>query len=63
VSRVEVDRNRCVGSSTCEALAREVFEIDDGVLTVLWPVPADDELAGVRDPVRQCPTRALSLTE
>jgi ferredoxin len=64
VSRVEVDRDRCVGSGTCEALAPDVFEIDDdGVLTVLRPEPADGELAGVRDAVRQCPTHALSLAE
>jgi ferredoxin len=64
VSRVEVDRDRCVGSGTCEALAPEVFEIDDdGVLAVLRSEPAGDELAAVRDAVRQCPTHALSLTE
>ena len=64
MSRVEVDRDRCVGSGTCEALAPGVFAIDDdGVLTVLRPEPADGELADVRDAVRQCPTRALSLAE
>jgi ferredoxin len=64
VSRVVVDRERCVGSGSCEALAPAVFEVDDdGVLALLRPEPADDELADVRDAVQACPTRALTLAE
>jgi ferredoxin len=63
VSRVEVDRDRCVGSGTCEALAPAVFEVDDdGVLAVLRE-PAEDELPDVRDAVQVCPTRALALAD
>jgi ferredoxin len=62
VSRVVVDRDRCVGSGSCEALAPSVFEVDDdGVLALLRPEPADDELPEVRDAVQACPTRALTL--
>jgi ferredoxin len=61
---VVVDRDRCVGSGSCEALAPAVFEVDDdGVLALLRPEPADDELADVRDAVQTCPTRALTLAE
>jgi ferredoxin len=64
MSRVEVDRDRCVGSGACEALAPEVFEVDDdGVLVVHRPEPADDELDDVREAVRGCPTRALSVPD
>jgi ferredoxin len=64
VSRIEVDRDRCVGSGTCEALAPAVFEVDDdGVLTVLRPEPAADQLSDVRDAVLACPTRALALAD
>jgi ferredoxin/predicted GNAT family acetyltransferase len=60
--RVLVDRDRCVGSGTCEALAPDVFEVDDdGVLVVLREEPADGEEPDVRDAVTACPTRALSL--
>ena len=63
MSRVEVDRDRCVGSGTCEALAPAVFEVDDdGVLAVLRE-PAQDELSDVRDAVQACPTRALALAD
>jgi ferredoxin len=62
--RIEVDRDRCVGSGSCEALASDVFEVDDdGVLVVHRPEPADDELRDVEDAVQACPTRALSLAE
>ena len=64
MSRVQVDRDRCVGSGVCEALAPEVFEIDDeGVLRVHREEPAADDLDGVRDAVQSCPTRALALAE
>ncbi len=62
MSRVQVDRERCVGSGTCETLAPEVFEIDDdGALLVHREEPAEDQLDGVRDAVQACPARALAL--
>jgi ferredoxin len=64
MSRIEVDRDRCVGSGACEALAPEVFEVDDdGALVVHRPEPGEEELPDVRDAVAACPTRALSLAE
>jgi ferredoxin len=60
--KVGVDRDRCVGSGTCEALAPDVFEVDDdGVLTVLRAEPAEGEQSDVREAVTACPTRALTL--
>jgi ferredoxin len=64
MTRIEVDRDRCVGSGTCEALAADVFEVDDdGVLVVLRDQPTDEDLPGVRDAVQACPTRALTLVD
>jgi ferredoxin len=64
VSRIDVDRDRCVGSGMCEALAPTVFEVDDdGVLAVLRPEPAEDDVPDVRDAVLACPTRALALAD
>jgi len=64
VTRVQVDRTRCVGSGTCEGLAPGVFEVDDdGVLAVLRTEPGEDELPDVRDAVTACPTRALALAD
>ena len=64
MSRIEVDRDRCVGSGSCEALAPAVFEVDDdGVLAVLRPEPGEDDLNDVREAVTACPTRALALAD
>ena len=64
MTRVEVDRDRCVGSGACEVLAPDVFEVDDdGVLIVRRPEPEDGDAADVADAVRACPTRALALTD
>ncbi len=64
MSRVQVDPELCVGSGGCEALAPDVFEVDDdGILVIHRPEPADDELPDVREAVRACPTQALSLPE
>jgi ferredoxin len=64
MSRVQVDRDRCVGSGVCESLAPEVFELDDdGVLQVHREEPGADDLDGVRDAVQSCPARALALAE
>ena len=64
MSRVEVDRERCVGSGSCEMLAPEVFEVgDDGVVAVLRPLSGPDDRALAEDAVQACPTRALSLID
>jgi ferredoxin len=62
MSRVQVDRERCVSSGVCESLAPEVFELDDdGILQLHREEPTGDELDGVRDAVQSCPARALAL--
>jgi ferredoxin len=62
VTRLQVDRERCVGSGTCEALAPDLFEVgDDGVVHVLRAPSSDGDEAAVRDAVQACPTGALSL--
>jgi ferredoxin len=64
MSRVQVDRERCVGSGVCESLAPNVFEVDDdGLLMVHREEPDADQLDDVRDAVQQCPARALALSE
>ena len=36
---------------------------DDGVLAVLRPEPAADDLPDVRDALQACPTRALAIAD
>jgi ferredoxin len=62
MTRIEVARELCASTGGCEAAAPDVFEIaDDGELVVLRPEPDDGDLPDVRNAVRACPTRALSL--
>ncbi|MGY1747491.1 ferredoxin [Blastococcus sp. SYSU D00695] len=60
MTRVVVDRERCIASGVCEVLAPTVFELDDdGVLHVRQEAPADP--SAVAEAVRACPSGALSL--
>jgi ferredoxin len=62
VTRVEVDRERCLGSGSCEMLAPDLFEVgDDGIVAVLRPLDGDADRALAEDAVQACPTRALTL--
>jgi ferredoxin len=64
MTRIEVDRDRCLGTGTCEALAPDLFEVgDDGIVRVLRPLDGADDRALAEDAVSACPTRALSLTD
>jgi ferredoxin len=58
--RVEVDRDRCMGTGACVYAIPRVFAMgDDGVAKVVGAVDSGDEL--VRDVVAECPTAALRL--
>jgi ferredoxin len=60
--RVEVDRDRCMGTGGCEYTAPHVFAVgDDGVTTVIGPVDGTDE--AVLDAVAECPMAALRLLD
>jgi ferredoxin len=64
VTRIEVDRERCVGSGTCEMLAADLFEVaDDGMVAVLRPDLDRDDVGAAEDAVQACPTQALSLVD
>jgi ferredoxin len=61
MTRVVVDRTRCMSSGVCELAAPEVLEVGAaGVLRLLDPEPAMTE--AVRGAVESCPTGALQLT-
>jgi ferredoxin len=64
VTGIAVDRERCLGSGSCEALSPDLFEVgDDGIVTVLRPLDGAADQALAEDAVRTCPTGALSLTD
>ena len=64
MTRIAVDRERCVGSGTCEMLAPDLFEVgDDGMVAVVRPEPDGADVDAAEDAVQACPTQALSLAD
>jgi len=64
MTRIGVDRERCLGTGSCEALAPELFEVgDDGIVEVLAQPEDEQGRAVAADAVQACPTRALSLAD
>ncbi|WP_007025387.1 ferredoxin [Saccharomonospora iraqiensis] len=60
---VVVDYDQCEANGVCEAVAPEVFELDeDDNLHLVGAVDADNEQR-VRQAVASCPKAALSLRE
>jgi ferredoxin len=58
--RLEVDRELCVGSSTCVGIASGVFELGpDGKARVVNPSAVP--IATVEDAVDGCPVLAITL--
>ncbi|HWG14315.1 MAG TPA: ferredoxin [Streptosporangiaceae bacterium] len=62
---ISADESRCCGSGNCALTVPEVFDQrdEDGVVTVLDPVPPPEQHERVRIAVERCPTSALSLAE
>jgi ferredoxin len=58
--RIEVDRDRCVGSGNCLFWAPNTFDLDDGGTAVVIDPDGDgEELARVA--ADGCPTRAITV--
>jgi len=58
--RIEIDRDRCVGSGNCLFWAPGTFDLDDQGLSVVIDPVGDDEDA-IRVAADGCPTRAISI--
>ena len=63
--KVIVDQTKCIGCGVCADVADKVFEIKDGVSTVLEPVDlnSDEVLEAVKMAIDVCPVKAISLEE
>lgn len=62
MSRITVDRDRCIGSGQCVVYAPTTFALD-GEAKATVVDPAGDDVAAVRTAVEACPMSALSLAE
>ena len=60
--KIVVDRTKCAGLGLCEAVAPDIFEVDDGGDLVVHDDAATDERRSeIDDAVEGCPTQALSM--
>ena len=61
--RVQVDKDICIGSGSCEDTCPKVFKVVDGTSVVQAdPVPAGEE-DDVREAVDGCPVSAIAIVE
>lgn len=57
--RITVDRDVCVTSGNCAAMAAEVFEVtDDGARVLREEIPADEAVA---EAAEACPMEAIRI--
>jgi ferredoxin len=64
MAKVQVDYDLCESNAMCEALAPDVFRIDDDYyLQVDDPTVTDENRDRVEKAVAACPKSALSIVE
>jgi ferredoxin len=62
--RINVDFDLCESNALCEALAPDVFELDDDdLLQLKTDETTDDNVENVKRAVAACPRAAISLVE
>jgi ferredoxin len=60
--RIEINREKCMGSGNCLFWAPGVFELgDDGVSVVIDPSAATERQ--IMQAVEGCPTQAIAVSE
>ncbi|MBI1957398.1 MAG: ferredoxin [Candidatus Niyogibacteria bacterium] len=60
ITKIEIDRELCIGAATCVALAPGVFALDkENKAYVVDENGADQEM--IRLAAESCPTKAISL--
>lgn len=59
--RVEVDEIVCQGTGYCQRIAPEVFEVVNGIATVLVGDPGEELHDKVDEAERICPSRAITV--
>ena len=62
--KVQVDRDRCVASGQCAAVAPGVFDqgYEDGVVVLLTGTPPIEAAADVEYAASACPVQAIHVT-
>ena len=57
--KVKVLEENCISCGACEAICPEVFELQDGISTVIKEDITDKEKESVIEAIESCPTSAI----
>lgn len=60
--QIRIDRERCMGSGSCQFHAPHVFDLDDDCKAIVVDAEGDSPEA-VRNAAEGCPTHAIALEE
>ncbi len=60
MSKVEVNKDKCIGCGACTAIAPEIFEFDDDGLAKAIKNEINDD---VKTAAEGCPTEAIKVEE
>ena len=60
--QIRIDRERCMGSGSCQFHAPATFDLDADCKAVVVETQTDPERA-IRNAAEGCPTRAIELVE
>lgn len=60
--RIDIDREKCMGSGNCSYWAVNTFDLDDEGLAIVID-PDGDDIDKVRNAERGCPTNAITLSD
>lgn len=60
--QIRIDRERCMGSGSCQFHAPATFDLDPECKAVVVGGDADSDRA-IRNAAEGCPTRAIELVE
>lgn len=60
ITRIEVDRDLCIGAASCIALAPETFELDGEGKAIVKKLDAHTQ-EEIMAAAESCPTKAISL--
>jgi ferredoxin len=58
--RIRIDRDRCMGSGSCQFHAPHVFDLDDDCRAIVLDV-GGDPIEAIRNAIENCPTHAIEL--
>ena len=56
---VQINKEKCIGCGSCEAVAPEIFEIKDGKAVVKKQPETEDETQKAKEAASICPVDAI----